>query len=382
LVKEDMEKYNPDIIHLHSYAIDKEILGFILNNYRDRTVYTVHSVVPYDDLNFLLDFGIDVKNNKELVRELVKKASLEENLEIAAEDVIRKYKIPSEAKTPIAIALYMIALQKELLNNSRYITYISPFVKEKIREIYGIEKGIIIPNGTDIFRKYEGIKERINRIAEEWKRNNNFSDKILILYTGRIVEDKGVLDLIKAFKELEDKDIVLYLSGSYTEEMREKIDKIVGKDGRIYIIDDPKGAPEDSLLATYIAADIVVYPSKHEPFGLVPIEAASLGKEVIVRYVDNLKTFVDEGIAEGFETKEELKEKLKEVINKVREFKKLAKKLAKYESPEDLEKANRYLQKKIEKMKYVRERYSIDKCREEYKKLYEQLIFEKSNSFS
>ena len=43
-----------------------------------------------------------------------------------------------------------------------------------------------------------------------------------------------------------------------------------------------KMAPEEERLLYYAAADVVVMPSKYEPFGIVCTEAMSMGKPVVV----------------------------------------------------------------------------------------------------
>jgi glycosyltransferase involved in cell wall biosynthesis len=365
---EEIKGYKPDIIHLNAYCIDKEILKEMFSY---PIVYTVHSVVPYDDLYFIEKyFQLEKEKISSLRRDISLTATLDK--EEAAKILMEKYNIPlkEEVVKSLVIALYMTALQKEILKKANEIIYISPHVKEKIKEFYGIERGIIINNGTNLFENYEDKKDLINKSAREWK-DENFPGKILVLYTGRVTEDKGVLDLVKAMESIRSDDVVLLISGSYDEEVENKIIESPYYRRKVFLITESNGINYNSLLALLTAADIVAYPSYHEPFGLVPIEAASLGKEVIVRDIDNLSNFIKEGIAIGFETIDELTQKIENEAEKIRKIKQVI--YSNSCSIEDLKTLKDYFDEKERKMSYVRRFYSIKKVREEYKLIFDRI---------
>jgi glycosyltransferase involved in cell wall biosynthesis len=205
---------------LNAFCIDKDLLPVIFSH---PVVYTVHSVAPYDDLHFINRYlPLDGYTFLALTKDIAANAVL--NKEEVATLLMEKYNIPfaQEAKESLVIALYMTTLQKEILKKASKIIYVSPHVKEKVKEFYGIERGKIIKNGINIFRNYEDKKDLINRVAKKWK-EKTFPGKILVLYTGRVTEDKGVLDLVKAMESINSDNIVLFISGRYGEEIKEKI---------------------------------------------------------------------------------------------------------------------------------------------------------------
>jgi glycosyltransferase involved in cell wall biosynthesis len=140
---------------------------------------------------------------------------------------------------------------------------------------------------------------------------------------------------------------------------------------KFFLCSESNGINYNSLLALIIAADIVVYPSYHEPFGLVPIEVASLGKEVIVRDVDNLSTFIQEGITVGFKTTDELAQKIEETAKKLSKIKEI---ISNSGSVEDLEKVKEFIDEKKRRMEYIRRFYSIERVREEYKSVFDEIL--------
>lgn len=121
-----------------------------------------------------------------------------------------------------------------------YEHILTNFLKKNIKDFYGVSKKCtewlrhfnieargVFYNSIDISRS-EKYKNYLNKVK----------DKIIITYIGRMIEEKGVLKLITAFKQLEKKysNIELYLAGSgpilekiIEENKNEKNIKILGK---------------------------------------------------------------------------------------------------------------------------------------------------------
>lgn len=139
------------------------------------------------------------------------------------------------------------------------------------------EKVIIIPNGIDVnaFRKLppEGT----------FREQFNISQNHIILFLGRLHRIKGLDFLIKSFSELitEIPDVILVLAGpddGYESECRLLISKLNLSDKVIF----PGYLNGTMKLSAYVDADVLVYPSIFEIFGLVPFEAILCGTPVIV----------------------------------------------------------------------------------------------------
>lgn len=105
-------------------------------------------------------------------------------------------------------------------------------------------------------------------------------DALRILYVGRLVEVKGVADLIDAVKLLDAKGLSTWTlrvvgDGPLADELRRRS----SDETRIQLL----GAiPHVDLAEVYRSADVLVLPSYREPWGLVVNEALGFGLRVIV----------------------------------------------------------------------------------------------------
>tara|TARA_B100001093_G_scaffold518445_1_gene603279 strand:- start:1286 stop:2398 length:1113 start_codon:yes stop_codon:yes gene_type:complete len=94
------------------------------------------------------------------------------------------------------------------------------------------------------------------------------NDSFVLIFTGRICLDKGVLDLIKAFKLLNDKNTFLLFVGDIEDDVK---DLITFDDRVLYL-----GYQKDTS-SYLIASDLFCMPSYREGFGSSIIEAAAVG---------------------------------------------------------------------------------------------------------
>ena len=121
---------------------------------------------------------------------------------------------------------------------------------------------------VDLFRPMD--KEKI-------KRELNLAYPFIILFVGRLIEIKGVRELINAGKDVSNAvKIVIAGDGPMHDEVEKAAQK---RDGKIIFI----GAIDNKKLPLYYnAADAVIIPSTHdEGFGRVILEALSCGIPVI-----------------------------------------------------------------------------------------------------
>lgn len=413
IAKKYIEEKEPNIIHVNVYAIDKDILKF-LKNYKEKKgisiVYTVHSLalqdfirapedqkifelpkIPYkiedlyvkndEFLNSLLELSkiyLDLEDgdkrileilvnedkiNKESA-ELFSKYSLEE-----LEKIIKYY--PTQIQSDFekfrkaVIRTYMMSQQYYLLKLADKIVCVSDFIKESIQKYYPeieSKKLVTINNGTDMLRVYEENKSEIEKSSRTWREKYHEKDDFIIMYVGRVTSTKGVDDLVDAFhmliKDEKYKDkVFLYLSGPGAEEYAKKLEKegkwIYSKMFHFSENTLPKPLSKNEkvgMAKIYKSADVIVYPSLYEPFGLVPLEALSCEVPVIVRKMDNLENFAKEDIVYSFRTKNELANLIKYII----------------ENRNDVA-------KKVEKSReIIREKYSLEMMRKEYLNIFNQ----------
>lgn len=186
---------------------------------------------------------------------------------------------------------YVLPLGKGVIFKKLFDTFVGRMLLRRSRRIFALtqmqsneyrtmgaapEKIAIVPNGIDRFEYdvHGGLRSKLG-ISE---------DKFVVLYLGRLHYLKGVSFLIEGFSKLDRSDVQLVMAGpdyGYGDETKALIEKSDAGD-RIHLIGTVSGAEKNS---TILDADIVVYPTLYDVFPMVPLEAASAGKPVIITNV-------------------------------------------------------------------------------------------------
>jgi glycosyltransferase involved in cell wall biosynthesis len=129
----------------------------------------------------------------------------------------------------------------------------------------------VLPNPIDL-REFAPLPE-----GARFRQRHGLGDAPLVLLLGKLTPRKGADVALRAFEKIGRGDARLVIAGS---DMGSGLAKGDFKDGaRVMHVGVLEGRDRLDALA---AADVVVYPSKHEVFGLVPIEALLCGSPVIV----------------------------------------------------------------------------------------------------
>ena len=164
------------------------------------------------------------------------------------------------------------------------ITTVSEFSKREIVEKVGVpvENIRVIPNGLRVPVKPNDTKEK--SLRERFQLGNGF-----ILNVGGIHERKNIVRLIHAFAKLVKQDGYpgkLLITGSvsghpYIRKMKRLCDTAVNETGMQECVIFTGFIPDDELDMLFRMADILVYPSYYEGFGIPIIEAMQVGTPVI-----------------------------------------------------------------------------------------------------
>lgn len=136
--------------------------------------------------------------------------------------------------------------------------------------------------------RYDDIDVIYNGVDVEHYLNANVvktvvdPDILTILYAGRLHNRKGIDFLIRSFAMLlsSRKDICLRISGTGDEQYVESLLNLSRELGISENVEFLGLVPD--LKTEYVNANLLVYPSVHEIFGLVPFEALLCGTPVIV----------------------------------------------------------------------------------------------------
>jgi len=152
--------------------------------------------------------------------------------------------------------------------------------KEYLISLGANPKKIFIAYNTidvDFFKK-EIEKLRKNR--ERIKENIGIKTSKIILYVGQLIERKGLVYLIKAFKklreEMSDVGLLIVGYGQQEKELKELVKNKKIKDVYFY-----GGASWPEVAKFYAISDIFVLPSLEEVWGLVINEAMAAGLPII-----------------------------------------------------------------------------------------------------
>jgi glycosyltransferase involved in cell wall biosynthesis len=130
------------------------------------------------------------------------------------------------------------------------------------------------------------------------KRNPERKDHIVLLYVGRFVPAKGIMDLLQAMKKTVHNGVdafKLYMVGSlqfsdqtYVGEIENFIERENLKEHVCFV----GTVSDEELIARYSAADALIMPSYHEGFCVPVIEAFAHGCYVIAYDSGNLSSII------------------------------------------------------------------------------------------
>ena len=190
---------------------------------------------------------------------------------------------------------------KEILKSYDCIYALSEYICNRICEIdeqEGKKKVKLLYNGVDT-KKFENPP--MKEIQEIKKKLKLSQDDIVILYTGRLVEEKGIKELIQAFNKLNNDKLKLIITGdinprNYKLKMFvHELKKISNKNKNIIFTGYIN---YHKIPLYYNIADVGVIPSIwEEPFALTVIEHLAAGHPVIVSNSGAMPELVNNNVA-------------------------------------------------------------------------------------
>lgn len=183
--------------------------------------------------------------------------------------------------------LYLKNAIKHSLVKAQKVITISDNSKKDIIEIFGVSehKINVIPCGLDPFFKIVKNEVKLFNVKKKYHINNKF-----IFFTAQLHKRKNVITLLKAYHELKKRKkiehnlVIAGGKGDGYEDMRSYLSEH-GLENNVVLCGC---VPNDDLRLLYNNADIFVYPSLYEGFGLPIIEAMACGTPVITSNVSSL----------------------------------------------------------------------------------------------
>jgi len=198
----------------------------------------------------------------------------------------RNYGIHNDMQSYINSIEWLLAYESwKVICNSQYmwneVKYVFQLPEDKL---------VVINNGVEI-NKFEGIERDYT-----FRRNYALDNEKIIFFVGRLVQEKGVQVIIDAMPKIiskyNDVKIVIAGKGPQMDYLRHKAYEM-GVAHKIYFtgyLDD------DNLKKLYKCADVAVFPSLYEPFGIVALEGMVANVPIVVTDTCGLGEIVEHGI--------------------------------------------------------------------------------------
>jgi 1,4-alpha-glucan branching enzyme len=198
-------------------------------------------------------------------------------------------------------------MEWELCYEAQKVFVCSEYMKREVESIFQLPEGktLVFPNGIDLPQntvsttRTGGWAMPVHRTQEEAKRALPWLDlnSRLVFYVGRLVFEKGVQVLIEAIPRILSQVPATQFVIGGSGPMQEELQRMAGHLGdRVIFAGFVDCGLRDQI---YEAADICVFPSLYEPFGIVALEAMKYGKPVVVSDTGGLSEIIDHGI-DGF----------------------------------------------------------------------------------
>ena len=164
----------------------------------------------------------------------------------------------------------------------------SNYMKSELQRLFGLpfEKINVVPNGINL-TTFDGIERDY-----DFRRRYAMDNEKIILFMGRLVYEKGIQHLIAAMPKIlsgyRDAKLIVAGRGGMIDELRAEVDAL-GIGNKVYFAGYVNGK---DVAKMYKIADVSVFPSTYEPFGIVALEAMLAGTPVVVSDIGGLNEIV------------------------------------------------------------------------------------------
>ena len=164
----------------------------------------------------------------------------------------------------------------------------SNYMKNELQRLFGLpfEKINVVPNGVNL-TLFNGVERDYN-----FRRKYAMDNEKIILFIGRLVYEKGVQHLIAAMPKIlagyHDTKLVIAGQGGMMDELKAQVNAL-GISHKVCFAGYLGGK---DVAKMYKVADISVFPSTYEPFGIVALEAMLSENPVVVSDIGGLNEIV------------------------------------------------------------------------------------------
>ncbi len=164
----------------------------------------------------------------------------------------------------------------------------SNYMKNELQRLFGLpyEKINVVANGVNM-TLFNGIEKDYT-----FRRKFAMDNEKIILFMGRLVYEKGIQHLITAMPKIlagyNDAKLVICGKGGMIDELKAQVNAM-GISNKVYFAGYMSGKDVQKM---YKAADVSVFPSTYEPFGIVALEAMLAENPIVVSDIGGLNEIV------------------------------------------------------------------------------------------
>ncbi|MBV8085311.1 MAG: glycosyltransferase family 4 protein [Chloroflexi bacterium] len=186
------------------------------------------------------------------------------------------------------------AEEQKLASAADHIIGCSHFMAKQVADVFGVpsNKIDVIANGVDVSHLIDTQFDH-----GDFRATYAQADERIVLQVGRVVGEKGVFTLLEAvpsvLAELPKVRFIVVGSGPALEEARKRASAHAWSEHvqfTGFVADEVRNR-------LYQVADVAVFPSIYEPFGIVALEAMALGVPVVSSNAGGLAEVVDDQTA-------------------------------------------------------------------------------------
>lgn len=254
---DQLEKYNPDILHLHNLHgnyINIKLLFDYIKRRNKPVVWTLHDCWAFTGHCAYYTY-VDCFKWKKLCHHCVQKRIYPASMFVDRSEANYRMK----RKMFFGVSNLTLVTVSEWLDSE---------VKQSFLKNYKVK---VIPNGIDL--------SVFHPTPSDFRRRHHLEGKTILLGVASIWHDRKGLWLFHELADYLDSNFLIVLVG-ITKSQKKKLSNKIMTIQRTNQIEE--------LAAIYTAADIFVNPSMEETFGMVSLEALACGTPVITnRYSAN-----------------------------------------------------------------------------------------------
>ncbi|WP_206916041.1 1,4-alpha-glucan branching protein domain-containing protein [Alicyclobacillus suci] len=194
-------------------------------------------------------------------------------------------------------------IERELTNDADEVIVCSRYMAREVTRLFGVQENRVhlIPNGVDATLLRHSSEDGADAqgmggwdvfSTKSELRGGRSSDRPMVLFVGRLVREKGVHVLLEAATTIVSRAphvrFVIVGHGPMLEDLRAQAQRL----GLAHCVEFLGFVGDDTRNALLEQANVAVFPSLYEPFGIVALEAMAAGVPVVVSDVGGLSDIV------------------------------------------------------------------------------------------